>query len=182
MTLIKPVPQEVSDLITKQFHYDPINGTVFRTIGKRTRIIKGWKQSLGYLTYDIEVNGIRHRYLLHRLIWFIHFSYWPTELDHINQDKHDNSLANLREVSRSANMSNRGKSKKKTASKFLGVRTYAKSSHPKGKEWGSTITKEKKTYFLGYFATDLEAARAYDRKSKELFGSYAVLNFPKKDK
>jgi len=35
-----------------------------------------------------------------------------------------------------------------------------------------------KRYNVGHFDTEIDAALAYDRKARELFGSYAYLNFP----
>lgn len=43
----------------------------------------------------------------HRVGWYLVYGYWPQELDHINGDKSDNRLINLRECTRSTNMLNR---------------------------------------------------------------------------
>jgi len=37
-----------------------------------------------------------------------------------------------------------------------------------------------KTIFLGYFDSELDAAKVYDDKARELFGDFAQLNFPEK--
>ncbi|KKM22422.1 hypothetical protein LCGC14_1625440, partial [marine sediment metagenome] len=41
------------------------------------------------------------------------------------------------------------------------------------------ITRNAKNYFLGRFDNEIEAAKAYDAKARELFGEFALLNFPK---
>ncbi len=43
----------------------------------------------------------------HRAAWAIHHGVWPTEnIDHINGQKHDNRIANLRDVSKLVNSQN----------------------------------------------------------------------------
>lgn len=46
----------------------------------------------------------------------------------------------------------------------------------KKKLWKASITYNKKRIFLGYFASEKEAAKAYNEKASELFGERAVLN------
>lgn len=43
----------------------------------------------------------------HRLAWFYTFGRWPIEIDHIDGDRNNNSLINLREVNRRENSRNR---------------------------------------------------------------------------
>lgn len=44
--------------------------------------------------------------------------------------------------------------------------------------WVAKMQKDKKPLHLGYFKTEIEAAKVYDQKAKELFGDKAILNFP----
>lgn len=65
------------------------------------------------------------------------------------------------------------KPNRKTISKFVGV-TYIKESD----KWQSRISYQGTRIHLGYFKTDELAAKAYDKKAVELFGTDAKLNFP----
>ncbi len=58
-------------------------------------------------------------------------------------------------------------------SQYKGVR-YDKRRN----KWIAEITCQGKKYYLGSFTTEIEAARAYDTRARELFGPYARLNFP----
>ena len=60
----------------------------------------------------------------------------------------------------------------KMASKYVGV------SFLNGK-WASAMAHNKQRYYLGWYATEEEAARARDRKALELLGDKAKLNFPR---
>lgn len=91
------------------------------------------------------------------------------EIHHINHNGLDNRKANLRICTPQQNHSNRRKFKGK--SKYKGV--YWKKLQ---KQWFAQITSGGKTKHLGYFAIEEEAARAYDKKAKELFGEFARLN------
>lgn len=62
----------------------------------------GFGNGRGYLLIRIGI----HRYLAHRLAWFFVYGQWPQELDHINRDRSDNRLCNLRTATRSENMTN----------------------------------------------------------------------------
>ncbi len=54
----------------------------------------------------VRVNIFGTRYLGHRLIWMMVHGEWPDEIDHINGDKSDNRLCNIRNVSRQENLRN----------------------------------------------------------------------------
>lgn len=64
----------------------------------------GSKKSNGYL--EASLKG--RKYLLHRLAWFYVYGVWPSEvIDHINGEKSDNRICNLRDVTHTKNMQNR---------------------------------------------------------------------------
>ena len=72
------------------------------------------KASAGNQPSHIDAKGYRvigidsKVYRLHRIIWLWVYGYLPeNEIDHINRDKLDNRLCNLREVTKTCNMRNR---------------------------------------------------------------------------
>jgi hypothetical protein len=91
-------------------------------------------------------------------------------IDHGNQDGLDNRRNNLRKCTRGQNSMNR-RSKEKSSSKFLGV-CFDKVT----KRWMVQIDHNRKHYFGGRFKTEVEAAKAYNKKATELHGEFANLN------
>ena len=95
-------------------------------------------------------------------------------VDHINRIKTDNQVSNLRYATPQQNQMNRAKAiGKQTSSQFKGVAFVKKNG-----KWKAYIRFNNKQIYLGYFSEEEEAALAYDLKAQELFGQYAVLNFP----
>jgi hypothetical protein len=95
-------------------------------------------------------------------------------VDHIDRNGLNNMKSNLRICSKKQNSYN-SRRNKKAFSIYKGV---GKKKRYRG--WRSLIHFEGKSYELGFYETEKEAAIAYDTKAKELFGEYAFLNFPKK--
>ena len=98
--------------------------------------------------------------LAHRVIWKIVTGRSPDQMDHINGNRTDNRLVNLREATPTLNSSNRGITLK-NKSGVIGVCWNAGR-----KKWQGQITIGKKVIFLGLFDTKEEAKRA--RKAAEL--------------
>jgi hypothetical protein len=96
-------------------------------------------------------------------------------IDHIDRDIYNNRKCNLREATKIQQAINRSKFEN-TKFKYKGVRfREACTNHP----WKAVITVERKIIELGYFKTEEQAAKVYDRAAKKYHGEFAVLNFPK---
>ena len=109
----------------------------------------------------IKLNGLR--FMAHRLVWIYHFGDIPAgmELDHINHQRDDNSIENLRVVTRKQNCRNLFLPKR-NKSGVVGV-TFDNSL----KKWKSQINIDGKNMNLGSFSTFEKAVIA--RKSAENF-------------
>lgn len=98
-------------------------------------------------------------------------------VDHINGDKLDNRRSNLRLATKSDNEANKKKRRtqggKAPSSKYKGV---SKDQDGRKKCWRAIASREGKSYRLGSFYSEEEAARAYNVKALELFGEFALLN------
>jgi hypothetical protein len=93
-------------------------------------------------------------------------------VDHINKNKLDNRICNLRFSDYGPNNHNRSK-KKDATSQYFGV-----SLETRSKKYKAAIAKDKQKYYLGSFIKEEDAAKAYDKKATELYGTFANLNFP----
>jgi len=96
-------------------------------------------------------------------------------VDHINGNTLDNRRCNLRPVNRSQNTTNATKVRRDNKSGFRGVGEYFYTGV---KKWTAKLKKDGKVIRLGYFDSPEEAARAFDKAAKELYGEYCgKLNF-----
>lgn len=113
--------------------------------------------------YDIKTNK---NFKMHNLLLN------PEEgkvIDHINRDPSDNRRNNLRICNQQQNVFNtRGKNH---TSVYKGV-SWQKSRN----KWFAVIGINGKTYNLGRYNNEIDAAKAYNKKAIELFGEFAYLN------
>lgn len=110
-------------------------------------------------------------YYAHRVAWAIQTAAWPAEmLDHADGDRANNKWENLREATNAENQKNR-RSLKGSRSKYLGV-SWGKSN----RAWQAQITVDGRRQHLGYFASEIEAAGAYDVAARQHFGEFANPN------
>src|SRR5260221_9155909 len=99
------------------------------------------------------------QYLAHRVIWFLVNNYWAEEIDHIDRNRQNNKISNLRDVPHKTNTQNVSKHKDNTS----GVKGV--SWDKKAKKWHAKIQNE----HIGYFNNLDEAKKAYEVQSEYRF-------------
>jgi len=116
------------------------------------------KSTSGYLTTCLFGKSM----YLHRIAWAMYYGEFPDSIiDHINRDRHDNRICNLRKVTYFENGQNRCVSSK-NKSGIKGV--YWCDGVNK---WASQITCNKKKMALGYFSNIEDAATAYEKAASK---------------
>ena len=93
-------------------------------------------------------------------------------VDHIDRNGLNNRKSNLRFCTSSQNLCNTV-SIRGSSSRYKGV-----CWHKREKQWVASIQFNKKSYYLGDFDNEIDAAKAYDKKAKVLHGQFACLNLP----
>ena len=141
-----------TDVVRSIIDYDPLSGVFTK---KSTGKILGCKHSKGYIVISVKGN----LFLAHRLAWsLVNGDIGEYQIDHINHNKTDNRLSNLRLVSNKENHKNKGAKN----GKVLGVNWYKPYNM-----WRSRIMVDGKDINLGYFKDYGEAFRA--RKNAEAY-------------
>jgi hypothetical protein len=110
-----------------------------RFVGKRA----GWKTSTGY--YSVTINNIKYK--VHRLIFMMFNGFFPKEVDHINNNRIDNRIENLRASDKTTNKHNSLKPITNTSG-IKGV-----SWHKKNKNWRCSLWTNNKSKEVSGFKT-----------------------------
>ena len=135
-----------------------------------------WSISHGYARNtgrDPITGKVKHRHMMHRLVWELEYGLpVPGSIDHINGNRLDNRVCNLRAATLSLQaLNNRGVADKKSG---LPVGVYFEKDNRKNPYFSATSYRGK-TYHLGSFATPDEASAAYLRNREALIEYEAAL-------
>jgi hypothetical protein len=154
------------DELKTLLEYCPETGIFYRKVKTTNSInagdVAGCINSIGYRTISLN----NRSYLAHRLVWLYAFGYFPKFIDHINGDRGDNRLANLREASRSENNRNCGM-RSNNSSGYKGVSFVSRCN-----KWRAFINIDNKQIHLGYFNSAVLANEAYKSASLKYFGDF----------
>lgn len=161
-------PDITPELCRQLLRYEPETGRLFWR--RRSREMFASKRSFtmwhtryaemeAFTAYDGRgyKNGaiLYETHLAHRVIWAIVHGEWPEHgIDHINGQRDDNRLSNLRSATYLENQQNRGRSTNNTSG-VVGV-SWCKSKD----RWEAKIRANGRTKWLGYFETIEEAKTA----------------------
>lgn len=155
-----PANELTAEYLRSVLDYDPETGVFTWKVRTSTKVkigdITGSLDGRGYL--QIGVCSRLHK--AHRLAWLYVYGEWPKlSIDHINRNRADNRISNLRDVTSKQNNQNAGK------------RSDNKSGHPgvywykPYNKWRAQIKHNQKKIHLGYFTTIEDAVSA--RKAAE---------------
>jgi hypothetical protein len=150
------------DVLKQAWDYNPNTGVFYHGSGKKA----GTRHCQGYTA--LSLNGTK--FLAHRVAWaFVHGA-WPLNtIDHINRNKTDNRILNLREATMTEQTGN------------ISLRTNNSSGvrgvyfNKKDQKWFARIKKDYKYSFLGSFDYKEDATAAYNKAHREYFKQFAVV-------
>ena len=113
----------------------------------------------GYTYFNFGKNKKQYRFSFHRIVYWLHNPDWDimdsskdNSIDHIDGDKLNNNIENLRLVTNQENCFNR---------------TRAKGYYLFKGKWKADITLNSKTIYLGLFDNELDAHNAYLEAKKK---------------
>ena len=144
--------------VKAQFDYDAKSGHLIR---KKDEHGRPYNQPCGHKpTHDgygrINING--KRYLVHRIIWIWHKGTFPSKfIDHIDGNKMNNRIENLREADQTINNHN-AKIRKDNTTGYTGV-----SFNRQIGKYRASITNNGTQIYLGDYPSVEEASCAYKK-------------------
>lgn len=167
-----PIVQVTSEWLSKfksHIRYDPETGDIFLLKSR-----KGVRKSKGLLAGSVKHYGYRYisfekkELLAHRLVYMIHHGLIEIdmEIDHIDGNKSNNRIENLRAVTHQDNRQNQIKPMRRNRSGFLGV--WFNPARAIGQQYTATIAVGKTKHDLGSFDTPEAAHQAYLEAKRRL--------------
>jgi len=150
--------------------------TITRANGRKQKnresILKQRLMGDGYKTVNLRVGGKQKPCGVHRLLASAFIgNVSGLQVDHIDQDKQNNDIDNLRICTSSQNNMNKTKRLPNASSKFKGV-----SRTGREKSWRASIKVKGRLIRLGSFADEVKAAHIYNEAARLHHGEYASLN------
>jgi hypothetical protein len=150
----------MSKTVIDDIRYDPDTGFMWwKKTGKGRKVDTpiGTVGSQGYR--NVTLAG--KQYKAHHVVWFIHHGFWPEELDHINRDKDDNRIENLRLADRS--LQNHNRAMPPPSSGMVGA-----NWNKRKQKYKSAIRVGGLNKHLGYFNCPTAAHLAYTREKQHV--------------
>ena len=166
MKIIKPLPSQ--EELHRLFEYK--EGNLYWKIKPNRRIKIGNKagslHGTGYV--HLKINTVEYR--MHRIIWAYHYGAIPSNLqiDHIDGDKVNNTIKNLRLATHGQNQSNNKRAYRNSRSSILGVYW-----HKRDRKWSAEIKTNSKSIYLGCFANQEDAIAARKAAELQYFAEFA---------
>jgi len=149
-------------------HYAPDTGMFTRKVRLAQRHQAGDRADTEISTSPMRgyrrVSLFGQRSLANRLAWFYGYGAWPEKhIDHINGDKGDNRISNLREADNRINMENMRKAKSSNKVGLLGVHLHKQSGR-----WRARIEVRGKCLHIGLYDTPEIAHQQYLKAKRSL--------------
>jgi hypothetical protein len=158
--------EHIKQRVTELFEYNKEDGILLRKISQpKTKVgsIAGCVTPKGYRY--VQFDG--RKYAVHRLIWLLEFGCFPEQtIDHIDGNKLNNKIENLRDVPVKQNCENKGVQ----ANNKLGVRGVCYK--PRIKKYVAQIQNNGKNTHLGCFDNIDSASKAYELAAQQMFTHY----------
>jgi len=154
--------------LEEHLDYNPSSGDFYWKSPRKGRLHLPKKQAGGVCrTNGYRLIGYKGKRLkAHRCAWYLVYGEIPEHLDHINGDRADNRLSNLRPCTHRENLANCRLSSNNTS----GV-TGVRRSPTKGK-WIAKIMVDRRAIHLGTFSSIDEAKQAREQAERKYFGRF----------
>ena len=158
-------PALTKEFLSKLLSYDPETGHFTWIVGRqcvRAGTRAGHLMPDGYVRIIVAGSG----YYAHRLAFIITQGYCPQFVDHINRNKSDNRISNLRGATRSQNKMNMPVRRDSTTG-VRGIR-YRRDRE----RYEAYLRVDRRCVYLGTFLDAKSAGEAYARAAKAKFGEF----------
>ena len=151
----------MQERLKELLHYDPETGIFTWLVRNSSRVKVG--DVAGCKSNKYTAIGVDGRfYYAHRLAWLYMYGNWPVNmLDHIDSNKSNNKITNLRAANKHENQQNLKKAQSHSISRLIGV-------SPNGRGWCARIVLNGKQHHCGTFKTPELAHAAYLEAKRRL--------------